>query len=235
MGILGRMETKLSLLIHADPGARSGFLAAWLTQVLNRLAFDSGSDLNPNFYKIHTLDNIQRIINFKGIKIRIRPTLTMIDLHCLLFLRKNVHTLIPDFTRDEFCLDTFAKLTYFTKELFENDSELDYSVYDYIINFEDTFDTQCMINLFQQINNKLPTAAEIDMLMQTNQLNSIKIEKNHSTSILKLCIEREQQLSLKESERFWSIVDVYNTVDCELLYDTVLDKIKTENYGIFLQ
>ena len=156
MGILGRMETKLSLLIHADPGSRSGFLAAWLTQVLNRLAFDSGSDLNPNFYKIHTLDNIQRIINFKGIKIRIRPTLTMIDLHCLLFLRKNVHTQIPDFTRDEFCLDTFTKLTHFTQELFENDSELDYSVYDYIINFEDTFDTQCMINLFQQINNKLP-------------------------------------------------------------------------------
>jgi hypothetical protein len=42
-------------------------------------------------------------------------------------------------------------------------------------------------------------------------------------------------LSLKESERFWSIVDVYNTVDCELLYDVVSDKIKTENYGIFLK
>jgi hypothetical protein len=92
-----------------------------------------------------------------------------------------------------------------------------------------------MIDLFQQINNKSPTAAEIDMLLQTNQLNSITIEKNHSTSILKLCLEKEEQLSLKESERFWSIVDVYNTVDCELLYDVVSDKIKTENYGIFLK
>jgi hypothetical protein len=146
-----------------------------------------------------------------------------------------VHVQLPDFTRDEFCLDTFTKLTHFAQELFENDAQLNYSVYDYIINFEDTFDTQCMIDLFQQINNKSPTAAEIDMLLQTNQLNSITIEKNHSTSILKLCLEKEEQLSLKESERFWSIVDVYNTVDCELLYDVVSDKIKTENYGIFLK
>jgi len=229
------VETKLSLLIHADPGARSGFVAAWLTQKLTKLTFDSGEELKPQFYKIHELDNTQQITNFSGIKIRIRPTLKMIDLHCLLFLRKNVHIQIPDFTQDEFCLDTFTKLTHFTQELFKNDSKLDYSAYDYIINFEDTFDTQCMINLFQQINNKSPTATEIDMLMQTNQLNFITIEKNHSTSILKLCLEKEKQLSLKESERFWSIVDVYNTVDCELLYDVVSDKIKTENYGIFLK
>lgn len=229
------METKLSLLIHADPGARSGFLAAWITQKLTRLTFDSGKELNPQFYKIHKLDNTQQIINFSGIKIRIRPTFKMIDLHCLLFLRKNLYNQLPNFTRDEFSLDTFTKLTYFVQELFENDTRLDYSVYDYIINFEDTFDTQCMINLFQQINNKAPTTAEIDMLIQTNQLNSIKIKKNHSTSILKLCLEKEEQLALKESERFWSIVDVYNTVDCELLYDVVSDKIKTENYGTFLK
>ena len=229
------METKLSLLIHADPGARSGFLAAWLTQKLTRLTFDSGIEIRSQFYKIHKLHNAQQIVNFNGIKIRIRPTLKMIDLHCLLFLRKNVHIQIPDFTRDEFCLDTFTKLTEFAQELFEDDTQLDYSVYDYVINFEDTFDTQCMIDLFQQINNKLPTATEIDMLMQTNQLNSITIDKNHSSSILKLCFEKEKQLSLKESERFWSIVDVYNTVDCELLYDVVSDKIKTENYGIFLK
>lgn len=229
------METKLSLLIHADPGARSGFLAAWITQKLTRLTFDSGKELNPQFYKIHKLDNTQQIINFSGIKIRIRPTFKMIDLHCLLFLRKNLYNQLPNFTRDEFSLDTFTKLTHFVQELFENDTRLDYSVYDYIINFEDTFDTQCMINLFQQINNKAPTTAEIDMLIQTNQLNSIKIKKNHSTSILKLCLEKEEQLALKESERFWSIVDVYNTVDCELLYDVVSDKIKTENYGTFLK
>ena len=75
------METAINLLIHADPGARSGFVAAWLTQKLNSVQFDSGVTLNPKFLKIHKLDNVQRITNFNGKKLRIRPTLIMIDLH----------------------------------------------------------------------------------------------------------------------------------------------------------
>ena len=45
---------------------------------------------------------------------------------------------------------------------------------------------------------------------------------------------KEKQLLLKESERFWSIVNIYNTTPVDKLYDTVLEKIKPENYGILL-
>jgi len=112
---------KRKLLIHADPGARGGFVAAWLTNRLSRLAFDSGAVLRPTFRKIHKLDNVNDIKNFIGTKIRIRPRIDSIDLHSLLFLRKNVYLQIPNFTQDEFSLETFTKLTHFSKEIFEWD------------------------------------------------------------------------------------------------------------------
>lgn len=46
---------KQKLLIHADPGARSVFVAAWLTNCLTRLAFDSGASLCPSYRKIHNI------------------------------------------------------------------------------------------------------------------------------------------------------------------------------------
>ena len=49
-----------------------------------------------------------------------------------------------------------------------------------------------------------------------------------------LCLNKEKELLLKESKRFWSIIDVYNTTPVENLYKTVSQKIKPENYGILL-
>ena len=225
---------KHNLLIHADPGARSGFIAAWLTNRLSKVAFDSGENLRPSFLKIHKLENVADIKNFSGTKIRVRPRIESIDLHSLLFLRKNVYTQIPNFTRDEFSLETFTKLTHFSQEIFEWDQELDYNLYDIVMDFADTFNTDYMIALYKKVCEIDPTSDMIDMLIKTNELNSIPIGQNHACSILKLCLAQEQKLGLKEEHRFWSIVDVYNTTAIDQLYDTVLKSIVSSNYGILL-
>ena len=224
----------IGTLIHADPGARSGLVGAWLSNTLSGKSFDVGAQDGVSFYKIHHLNDVKELTDFDGIKIRIQPTYNMIDLHCLLFLRKNVHVLMPNFTKDEYCLETFTKLWKFVVECFEQDSALDLNMYDYVISFENTFVTEYMVDLYKEIHKQEPTDQQINALEATNKLNTIEINKNHSTSILKLCMVKEKQLLLKESERFWSIVDVYNTTSVDKLYDTVLEKIKPENYGILL-
>lgn len=225
---------KNNLLIHADPGGRSGFIAAWLTDRLSTLAFDSGAVLRPPYVKIHRLDNTNTIKNFSGIKIRIRPNIETIDLHSLLFLRKNVYDRIPNFTRDEYSLETFTKLTHFSQEIFEWDQELDYDLYDIALDFADTFDNDHMIALYKKVCRNDPTPFMINMLIKTNELNQIPINKNHACSIVKLCLLQEQKLKLKEEHRFWSVVNVYNTTPVGQLYDTVLQSIVPENYGILL-
>jgi hypothetical protein len=225
---------KHNLLIHADPGARSGFVAAWLTNRLSKLAFDSGASLRPPYFKIHKLENVNDIKNFVGTKIRIRPQIESIDLHSLLFLRKNVYLQIPDFTRDEFSLETFTKLTHFSQEIFAWNQELDYSLYDIVMDFADTFDNDFMVALYKKVVGTDPPNDTIDMLAKTNELNCIPIDQNHACSILKLCLAQEQKLGLKEEHRFWSIVDVYNTTAIDQLYTTVLKSIAPSNYGILL-
>ena len=223
-----------NLLIHADPGARSGFIAAWLTNRLSKLAFDSGVSLRPPYIKIHKLENVNDIKNFVGTKIRVRPTIESIDLHSLLFLRKNVYLQIPDFTRDEFSLETFTKLTHFSQEIFAWNQDLDYSLYDIVIDFADTFDNDFMVALYKKVVGTNPTSDMIDMLIKTNEFNCIPIDQNHACSILKLCFTQEQKLGVKEEHRFWSIVDVYNTTAIDQLYNTVLKSIVSSNYGILL-
>lgn len=228
------MEAEISLLIHADPGARSGFIAAWLTNRLIRLEFDSGKELRPVYRKIHILKGASDLKTFTGTKIRVRPSVETIDLHSLLFLRKNVYIQIPDFTRNEYSLETFTKLTHFSQEIFKRDSELDYSLYDIVLDFADTFNNDFMVRLYKKVVGIDPTDKMIDMLIKTNELNNITIDKNHACSILKLCFKQEQELGLKEEHRFWSIVDVYASTPVDQLYDTVLQSIVPENYGIFL-
>jgi hypothetical protein len=79
----------MSLLIHADPGARSGFIAAWLNDNLEFAGFDVGTTANTFFKKIHQLENFDHLTKFSGTRIRIKPTFDMLALHLLLFLRKN--------------------------------------------------------------------------------------------------------------------------------------------------
>lgn len=224
----------MKLLIHADAGARSGFVAAWLTDTLTKLSFDSGKELRPPFEKIHVLRDASKIKNFQGTTIRIAPNIENIDLLNLLFLRKNIPDLYPSFTKDEYNLETYSKLASFTKDLFENDSKLDYSLYTHVINFKDTFDTDFMVKFYEKVNCKSPTESMVEILIKTNQINCLHIDKNHACSILKLCLTQEKKLGLKEEHRFWSIVDIYNTTPVEKLYDVVFNSISPENYGTLL-
>jgi len=226
-------QTK-DLLIHADPGARSGAVGAWILNTLSGNSFDVGLQDGVNFHKIHHLNDSNELTIFDGIKIRIQPTYTMIDLHSLLFLRKNVYNQIPTFTKNEYSLETFTKLWEFAKEIFNQNDSLNNEFYNHIITFDDTFNITAMLNLYRNIHHEDPTSEQINALVKTNKLSTIHINKNHSSSILKLCLNMERDLSLKESERFWSIVDVYNTTPESELYDTVLEKIKPKNYGILL-
>jgi hypothetical protein len=225
----------MNLLIHADPGARSGFIAAWLTNQLTKVAFDSGVSLRPRFVKIHKLEDVDILKNFSGTKIRVRPSVETIDIHSLLFLRKNVHVQHTNFTRDEYSLETFTKLTHFSQEILEWNNKLDYSLYDIVIDFADTFNKDFMIDLYKKIVGTMPSSHMIDMLDDTNNLNNITIDKNHACSILKLCLLQEQKLELKEENRFWSVIDVYNTTSVDQLYDTVYNLIDPKNYGIYLK
>jgi len=224
----------MNLLIHADPGARSGFVAAWLGDQLHIPAFDVGVELYTRFRKIHHLIRIQDLTDFSGVKIRIRPSVDTIDQLTLLFLRKNVYTQIPDFTRNEYSLETLTKLTEFSTEILVRDSQLDYSLYDHVIDFSDTFDADAMIALYTSVHHRPPTAKMIDILSETNLMNHITIDRNHACAVLKMILQREQVLGLAEEHRFWSVVDVYNRTPVDQISDTIYHLIKPDNYGILL-
>ena len=225
----------MNLLIHADPGARSGCVAAWLQNTLTATAFDAGIENKPRYYKIHRLTDKTKIKNFSGIKIRVRPTVEKLDLHVLLFLRKNVQVQDPSFTKDEYNLETFAKLWNFSKEIFQWDGELDYSLYDYVLNFESTFDIECMTSLYQQIKQQTPDATQIQILEKNNKLNDLVVDKNHCASLTKLILVQEALANLKEENRVWSIIDVFNTTPVDQRWDTISRLMTPDNYGIFLR
>lgn len=224
----------MNLLIHADPGARSGFVAAWLTNSLSGTAFDVGKSFEPKFIKIHRLLNPLAVQYHKGLKIRIRPRIDTIDLHMLLVLRKNLYDMFPDLTRDEYSFEIFSKLSLLANDIFDQDRKVDPGLYDVVMDFADTFDNEYMINLYNNVVGTPPTSDMIDHMIATNNVNTISIDKNHACSIVKLCREREHGLGLEEKHRFWSIIDIYNTTPVDQLYDTVMQLIQPENYGIVL-
>jgi hypothetical protein len=228
-----------SLLIHADQGARSGFVAAWLTDKLYKPAWDCGAELVPKFRKIHTLGDVDSftycvgttnsIINFSGTKIRIQPNIDTIDLHLFLFLKKAGKNLKYG-NNDEYSLDTYNRLNAYSKEIFNQDNAIDYSLYDIVLNFADTFDYDYMINLYKKVVGTNPTQEMINVLIETNNINNVTIDKNHACSMVKLCLSQEQKLGLKEEDRSWSIDNIYNITPVNQLYDTVLQSIVPDNY-----
>jgi hypothetical protein len=221
----------MSFLIHADPGARSGFLSAWLQDDLALSGFDVGlTAKNSTFFKIHHLVDTTQIKNFSGTRIRIKSTFDNLALLLLLFLRKNVYTQIPNFTKNEFSLETFSKVYIFAKECFENDSKSDYSLYDHVITFSDTFDMNKMIELYYKCQGRSPSQNHIDHALHNNNLNKIQIDINHSCNIAATVLELESRLNLKESNRLWSLPEIYNTIELSNLYNTISSKISKQYY-----
>jgi hypothetical protein len=220
----------MGLLIHADPGARSGFVAAWLQDTLDTAGFDVGHTTNTSFFKIHNLDNHQTIKSFNGKKIRIKSTFKLLNLQLLLFLRKNVHVQLPNFTKDEFSLETFSKVYIFAKECFDNETQVDYSLYNYALTFDDTFNMDKLINLYYQYNKKYPTNKQIDFAIVNNDINQISLERNHACSIAAMILETESAMNLLEKNRCWSLPVIYQTTPVTELYQTIKSKITSNNY-----
>ena len=217
-------------LIHADPGARSNFLAAWLTDNLKDAGFDVGETTHTKFVKIHTLDHVDRIINFPGIKIRIKSSFDKLNLQLLLFLRKNVHVQMPNFTKNEFSLETFSKVYIFAKECFEHDASLNYLHYDHVIDFCDTFNLEKLEELYVKCNGCYPAVDHISCMLKNNELNQILIEKNHACNIAAMLLTVETKMNLEEKNRLWSLPEIYNTVNTNELYDYIQSSIKATNY-----
>jgi hypothetical protein len=219
-----------SLLVHADPGARSGFISAWLQDNLAEAEFDVGSSSGTKFTKIHGLDYTDQIKNFSGLRVRIRPTFDKLNLHLLLFLRKNVQQQMPNFTKNEFSFEIFSKLYMTAKRWFENDSILDYSLYDHVLSFQDTFDLEKLIQLYKTVNHNEASQIHIDHAVKNNVLNQIDIDPNHACNIVSMILETESILQLQEKNRLWSITDVYAHANPTDLYNTVRDLITSSNY-----
>jgi len=220
----------MSFLIHADPGARSGFISAWLQHNLEQSGFDVGKTTRTKFFKIHKLVDDTQLTTFSGIRIRVKPTFNQMALWLLLFLRKNVYTQIPNFTKDEFSLETFSKVYMFAKECFEHDANLDYSLYDYTITFADTFDMNKMTELYYKCLGQKPTQDHVEHAIHNNKLNQLYIDLNHACNIASTVLELESTLNLKEKDRRWSLPEIYNTTDTSDLYKTIRSKISTPYY-----
>lgn len=224
----------MNLFICADPGARSQTLASWLSDELSEATFEPGIKFPTRFHKAHTDFGNHLVKNHIGPKIRIRTGYKKLATHMYLFLIKNVYTQIPDFSRNQFDLETATKMVESAKYWFDHDRQVDNDCYDHIINFEDTFDIEMMISLYSKIRDRSPSLESVETLKQTNKLNDPVLDKNHACEIAAMVLEKEKLLGLKEEERFWSFPDLYQVTSVDQLYDTISSRIVPDNYGIDL-
>ena len=224
----------MNLLICADPGARSHTLASWLLNTLTDAVFEPGIVFKDKFVKKHTDFDNTVVKNHSGPKIRIRPTYSKLAVHLYLFLIKNVYLQIPDFSRNQYDLETVTKVTEVAKYWFYHDQQINNDLYDYVINFEDTYNIEKMTKLYYQIWNKNPNTDLVKVLEKTNDLNNPTLDKNHACNIATMVLEKEHRLKFKEEERFWSMPDLYQITSPTDLYETIASCIISKNYGIDL-
>jgi hypothetical protein len=223
-------EGVVDILVHGDPGARSRFISAWLLDQLDGAGFDVGSTIHPRVKCHHTVDNIRDITRFNCPKIRVKFAFDRLSLHLYLFLQKNVYAQIPDFTRDEYSLETYSKVYGLAKECLEQEQQIDYSLYDASITFDQTFDIDCLVELYVKINQHRPSDRLIEQAIKNNQMNQIDIDPNSSCSLAALVLETETRLQVKEQQRLWSIVELYNTtLPCDR-WAALTARLIKENY-----
>lgn len=184
--------TEKKLFICADCGARSGFVGAWLLGNLSQPSFDVGKELGVLFHKEHWDINNEKVKNFEGIKIRIKPDLKMLDTHMYLSLIKDVYGKIEDFKFSEYSIETFSKMYISGLEWFDHDSQIDESLYDKVINFSDTYDTNFMVDLYKWYKLSEPSQEQTDILIETNQINFKNLESNHACKIAALLLAKEK-------------------------------------------
>ena len=230
-----KLEDGLNLFICADPGARAHTLASWLMNELNAVTFEPGRKFKTRFIKAHSDFGNHLVKKHNGPKIRIRPGFKKLSVHMYLFLVKNVYIQIPNFSKNQFDLETATKMTKEANHWFDHHQEINENCYNYTINFEDTYDIQLLTDLYREIHAKLPSKKSIDILEQTNKLNDPILDKNHACSVASMVLERENQFNLKERDRFWSLPVLYQITPVDQIYDTILSCISPSNYGTNLE
>lgn len=221
----------MNLLITADPGARSNFVAAWLQDRLVPGLFDVGMHIAGGFIKCHTDWNNEQARVFPGRKIRLQTSLHMLSLHLYLFLIKNVYPQITTMDPNQFSFEVTNKLIESAKEWFDHDRQIDTALYGRSISFADTFDRNCMIDLYRWYNRLQPSQNYVKILDDINYRNQISLSINHSCSISALILEKEHRLNLLEIERAWSLAAIYATTNQDELYATIDGTIHKDNYS----
>jgi hypothetical protein len=218
-------------MITADPGARSAFIAAWLEKTLVKPCFDVGAEITTVFKKHHFDYNNTHAKVFNGKKIRVRPDLVNLNVHLYLSFQKDVKAKIKDFSYSEYSFESYEKMYQSAKVWFDHDAQVDISLYDKIINFSDTYNTNTMIDLYCWYNNKPPSLSQINILESTNQENTPVIPANHSCEIAAMVFSTEKNNNFKEIDRYWVAADEYAHPDTASLSDRIRNKIIMENYG----
>lgn len=220
-----------NLFICADCGARSGFVGAWLSKTLSTPSFDVGAELGVVFDKCHFDSDNKEATQHCGLKIRIRPDFPMLETHMYLSLVKDVYPEIKGFKFSEYSIEAFTKMYCSAILWFDHDQKIDNNLYNKVINFSDTFNTDLMIELYKWYNHSYPTEEQISVLKLTNKKNSIILSENHSCKIAALLLTKEIQLGLDSEKRQWSIDDEYQDPDHQTLYTRVFDKINSKYYN----
>lgn len=221
------------LLITADPGARSHFVAAWLLNKLAKPYFDVGiNSYTPTVTKIHfDYDNVQAN-SFQGLKIRIRPEIEKLHLHLYLFFKKaTVHkNLGAVFKSSEYSFECYEKVYQSAMHWLDHDQQVNLSLYDKVINFSDTYNINLMIDMYCWYNKQSPSDEQIHVMELTNEVSLPDLSKNNACQIAASVILLEQHLGLKEANRQWSVEKEYQDSDLESLHQRIVKKITPVNY-----
>ena len=228
----------MKLLVHGHPGSRLGFVVAFLqNKLLNNLFDVGGKKLSISYLKLHTF-NQQRVLLFDGIKICIHTTLDMLDRHFILFYQKNVQTQISTY---QTLLDTdrqiVDKMYYeFHSSWLPDSSATLPELYNYHINFEQTYDVEFMCDLYFKINKTVPSSRLIEAMQTTNQTNLQPMDKNHGCNVAAEIIKFEYLNNFSQHDRSWnlnstcSFTDEGTCLDPDNLYDNVMSKLSPEFY-----
>jgi hypothetical protein len=227
----------VNLLVHGHPGSRLGFVAAVLQDKLLDKMFDVGVTGLVKFTKLHKFD--QTIVSaFLDTKICIDTTLDLLDRHFFLFFQKNVLTMHKSFKdlhiTDRRILD---KMYYSLNSDWLPDASItQHELYDYHINFEQTFDIEYMCNLYFQVNQHLPSSGLIEAMQTTNLVNSPVIDQNHSCRVAAEILKFEHTNNFTEQDRSWQLNSICKftdngvCLDPDNLYKNIISVLSPEFY-----
>lgn len=220
----------MRFFVCGDCGARIHFIANWLGSALTVPLYDVGRTSNYLFEKAHEDWGNKKVYASDLIRIRVRPGVQRLDLHLYLWLTKNVYEMISSFSRNPYDLETYAKVSKFANICYSHDEQIDNSQYDSVISFEDTFDQEKMCQLYIRHNGATPNHSLISVFDKINQVNQPEFDKNHACSVAAMIIKLEKQLGVDEADRLWSVPLIYQTTPSHLLYETIQQLIKIDNY-----